>query len=257
MKKKSKYSFQSFLKPGNWYNCGVKPGAKLLLSIIIVLVFVAVYFYFMYPRSSTGASRTARVLSWIQNPEINKDWSVKAGEYCSGAPYAIPTDGFIGYLWGDSFGPGRSHQGIDIFSGEQPGKTPVVAAYSGYLTRLPEWKSAIIIRIPEDPIQPGRQIWVYYSHMADARGNSFISSEFPPGTYEVFVSTGTLLGYQGNYSGNPARPTGVHLHLSIVLDNGEGYFLNELDIENTLDPSAYFQMNLNANVNTGEVPRCQ
>src|SRR5690606_10798710 len=116
---------------------------------------------------------------------------------------------------------------------------PVVAAYAGYLTRLPDWKSTVIIRIPDDPLQPGRQIWTYYTHMADAHGNDYISPEFPPGTTERFVEAGTLLGYQGNYSGNPADPVGMHLHFSVVRDDGRGRFMNELLIENTLDPSPY------------------
>ena len=54
------------------------------------------------------------------------------------------------------------------------------------------------------------------------------------------MSAGTFLGYQGNFSGTPGNPTGVHLHFSIVMDDGEGGFLNELKIRNTLDPSPYF-----------------
>ena len=92
--------------------------------------------------------------------------------------------------------------------------------------------------------------------MADPRGNSFISSQFPPGTREVFVEAGTLLGYQGNYSGNPGNPTGVHLHFSIVQDDGNGKYRNELEIGNTLDPSHYFNLPLNAKSNAGEVPVC-
>ena len=49
---------------------------------------------------------------------------------------------------------------------------------------------------------------------------------------------------------------GVHLHFSIVLDDGNGRIRNELDITNTLDPSPYFNLNLNANTNPGEVPVC-
>jgi polysaccharide pyruvyl transferase WcaK-like protein len=39
---------------------------------------------------------------------------------------------------------------------------------------------------------------------------------------------------------------GVHLHFSIVRDDGSGKYLNELEINNTLDPSLYFGLNLNA-----------
>jgi hypothetical protein len=127
----------------------------------------------------------------------------------------------------------------------------------GYLTRLPEWKSSLIIRIPDDPLQPGRQIWLYYTHMADPGGTSLIDSRFSPGADEIPVKAGDLLGYQGNFSGTPGAPTGVHLHFSIVLDDGMGHFKNELEIQNTLDPSPYLGMKLNAHFNTGEVPACQ
>ena len=129
--------------------------------------------------------------------------------------------------------------------------TPVYAAYPGYVTRQADWKSTVIIRIPSDPFQPGRQIWTYYTHMADLQGYSFISDQFPPGTSEVYVDAGTLLGYQGNYSGMPGNPTGVHLHFSIVLDDGQGKYLNELAIGNTLDPSPYLGISLNAAFNNG------
>jgi murein DD-endopeptidase MepM/ murein hydrolase activator NlpD len=93
--------------------------------------------------------------------------------------------------------------------------------------------------------------------MADSSGNSFISSAFPPGTSEVYVEAGTLLGYQGNYSGDPGNPTGVHLHISIVKDDGFGNFMNELDISNTYDPSPYLGLPLNANVNPDTIPVCE
>lgn len=168
----------------------------------------------------------------------------------------LPTDGLIGFVWGDSFRPGHTHQGLDIFGPTGPnglGQTPVVAAYDGYLTRLPEWRSAVIQRVPSDPLQPGRTIWLYYTHMADADGRSYIRDEFPPGTQEAFVPAGTLLGYQGNYSADPNNPVGMHLHFSIVLDDGSGKFRNELEIANTLDPSPYLGLEVNA-ARVGRLP---
>ena len=180
-----------------------------------------------------------------------------AGTKCGSAPFIFPTDGLAGFIWDDSFRPGHRHQGIDIFSGTKPGLTPVVAAYPGYLTRQPDWKSTVIIRVPDDPLQPGRQVWIYYTHMADSQGNSFIAAEFPAGTSEVFVEAGTFLGYQGNFSGEPGNPVGVHLHISIVKDDGFGKFTNELEIENTYDPSPYFGLSLNAHENTDTIPVCE
>ena len=92
--------------------------------------------------------------------------------------------------------------------------------------------------------------------MADEQGRSFISTQFPPGTQEVYVDAGTVLGYQGNYSGDPNNPVGVHLHFSIVQDDGAGQFMNELKIQNTLDPSPYFGLELNAKRSQDAVPLC-
>jgi peptidoglycan LD-endopeptidase LytH len=235
----------------------MKTFLRVILSLGIIILIVFTYFYFNRPDWLDNSGRGGRVREWIKNPGANPTWFVPLGQHCPDAPFQFPTDGYPGYLWDDSFKIGNRHQGIDIFAATPIGLTRVVAAYDGYLTRFPDWKSAVIIRIPSDPLQPGRQIWTYYAHMADEKGNSFISSEFPQGTSEVFVKEGTFLGYQGDYSGDPQNPVGVHLHFSIVLDDGSGHFLNELKIDNTLDPSPYFGMNLNGKENQGEIPTCQ
>lgn len=226
-----------------------------LLSAGLIAAMVAGYFLFLDPtRKNNG---TTYVLRWMRDPQAHPDWSIDALETCGEAPFLLPTSGLIGYLWDDSFKIGQRYQGIDIFAGSEAGVTPVYAAYDGYLTRQSDWKSSVIIRIPSDPLQPGRQIWTYYTHLADANGNSFIAPEFPAGTSERFVKAGTLLGYQGNYSGQAGSPVGVHLHFSIVKDNGSGSFLNELQITNTIDPSPYFGLTLNKN-NQPEFPiTCQ
>lgn len=201
--------------------------------------------------------RTRKVFEFLRNPETHADERVTSLAHCGDAPFIFPTDGLIGFLWDDSFRIGHQHQGIDIFSGTEVGVTPVYAAYGGYLFRFSDWKASVIIRIPSDPLRPERQIWTYYTHMADASGNSFIVAAFPPGSAETFVPAGTLLGYQGNYSGTLDNPTGVHLHFSIVQDNGQGKFLNELEITNTLDPSPYFGLLLNGRENRDEIPVCR
>jgi len=228
----------------------------LALSVLFVAALVSGYF--LYRKFTTDGIRSVKVLAWLKNPGAHADWTVSAGERCGDAPFIIPSDGLIGYLWDDSFRINHRHQGIDIFGGEEPGKTPVLAAYTGYLTRLPDWKSSLIIRIPQDPLYSQRQIWIYYTHLADANGASFIAPEFPIGASEIYVEAGTLLGYQGNFSGESGNPTGVHLHFSIVLDDpsNPGRFLNELEINNTLDPSPYFGLPLNANTNKGSIPVC-
>lgn len=165
---------------------------------------------------------------------------------CTAAPFVMPTAGWVGILYGDTILGTVNHSGLDIFGLAGNGVTPVYAAYDGYVTRLPEWVSAVIIRHPQDPLMPGRQIWTYYTHMGDESGHSYIIDQIPPGTVELPVKQGTLLGYQGDFNGQSWRPIDTHLHFSIVLDDGKGRFLNETDRANTLDPSPYLGMRLNA-----------
>lgn len=182
------------------------------------------------------------------DPALRDDLVTVQRSRCPGAPFILPADGFIGLLYEDPRGPYSSrspHQGIDIFSNTEPGITPVYAAYDGYVTREDGWRSALIMRIPQDPQEPERQIWLYYTHMADQNGRSFIVDAFPPGTQELFVEQGTLLGYTGNYNGNSPRGVWVHLHFSMVKDDGHGRYANELQFENTLDPSPYLGMAVN------------
>lgn len=203
-----------------------------------------------------SAGRLPRLRAYLSDPAAHPDWQIEGGTRCPGAPFLLPTDGLVGFGYDDAFYLGHRHQGFDIFGPTGLGETPVVAAYAGYLTRLPEWISTVIIRIPADPLDPTRQIWTYYTHMADPNGRPYISAAFPPGTSEVYVDAGTLLGYQGNYSGDPAAPTGMHLHFSIVRDDGEGRFLNELEIGNTFDPSPYLGVPANRAADWSAPPEC-
>jgi len=228
---------------------------KKLIGLIVIGILAGLgIFLFQSLRSS--AARSPYVWTYLNKPADNQEYVIAAGTRCAGAPFIFPTTGMIGYLWDDSFRAGHRHQGIDIFAGTDVGVTPVISVYPGYLTRLPEWRSSVIVRVPDDPLNPGTQIWLYYTHMADAVGNSFVSTEFPIGTSEQYIEAGTFLGYQGNYSGDPNNPVGVHLHFSVVRDDGLGRFTNELDINNTFDPSAYLGLALNANTNPGGIPTC-
>jgi len=230
------------------------PQKKLIPVLVIGLLAGLGIFIFRQFRSSSA--RSPYVWAYLNQPSAHQEFVIQAGARCGDAPFIFPTTGMVGYLWDDSFQSGHRHQGIDIFAGTDVDITPVIAAYPGYLTRLPEWKSSVIVRVPSDPLNPGRQIWLYYTHMADPNGSSFISAEFPPGTIEQYIEAGTLLGSQGNFSGDPNNPVGVHLHFSIVRDDGSGHFENELDIANTYDPSAYLGLALNAQQNGDQIPVC-
>ena len=200
--------------------------------------------------------RLARLREYLADPAAHTAWQLQAGERCGEAPFIFPTTGYLGFGYGDSWQLGRQHTGYDIFGPPGVGQTPVIAAYPGYLTRRADWKSTVIIRLPDDPLQPGRQIWTYYTHMADAAGRSLVDAAFPPGTTERWVAAGTELGRQGDYSGDPGNPVGLHLHFSIVRADGQGGFLNELKIENTLDPSPYFGLRAGVYADWSQPIRC-
>ena len=223
--------------------------------VIVVIGAIGVYLVYRY-YLSPSSSRWGQYQSFLQNPAGLREATLKPGQRCGDAPFAFPTSGVIFGLWDQSYRPGHKHSGLDIFGGTEPGETPVYAAYPGYLTRQPDWVSTVIIRIPDDPLHPGRQIWTYYTHMASNEGVSFIVDDFPPGSEEVYVEAGTLLGYQGNFSGDPLNPTGMHLHFSVVKDDGKGVYLNELEIRNTYDPSPYFYLPVNHKNNPNSFPVC-
>jgi len=146
---------------------------KRMAWVILIGLLIGVAICFLFIRRPGQTERDLRVVEWINHPSAHPDWAIQARQRCGTAPFLFPTTGYVGYLWGDTF-------------------------------------------------QPGRQIWTYYTHMADPSGNSHISSQFPPGTTELFIPAGTLLGYQGNYSGLADNPVGVHLNFSIVKDDGSG-----------------------------------
>jgi hypothetical protein len=229
---------------------------RKLVGVLVIGLLLGLVFYLVY-EFRTAAARTPYVVGFINNPAGSQKLVLQAGSRCGTAPFIFPTTGLIGYLWDDMFNAGHRHQGIDVFAGTDVDVTPVISAYPGYLTRLPEWKSSVIVRVPSDPLNPGNQIWLYYTHMADAGGNSFVDANFPPGTEEQYINAGVVLGRQGNYSGDPNNPVGVHLHFSVVRDDGLGRFKNELDINNTYDPSPYLGLALNATQNTSQIPVCE
>lgn len=213
---------------------------KKSLLILIVIVLLAGG-WGSWRRLNNPRNQT--FITWSRGSQVDREALVIIQrETCPGAPFILPADGFIGLLYEDPRGPYsrfNPHQGIDIFSNTEPGVTPVYAAYDGYVTREESWRSTLIMRVPRDPLQPGRQIWLYYTHMADRDGHDFIEDVFPPGTRDLFVEQGTLLGYTGDFNGDSARTVWVHLHFSIVQDDGYGRYANELEFSNSIDPSPY------------------
>lgn len=212
-----------------------------LIALVAVLGFLGWLWWQRVGNSNPSGDVIRR---WFTDTTSRADLITQTA--CAGAPFILPSSGFIGLLYADPSGPYNiinRHTGIDIFGDGRAGEIPVLAAYDGYLSRLDDWLATVIIQ-HQDPLQPDRIIWTYYTHMASADGQtSFVAADFPPGTYGVFVEQGTLLGYQGDYGGN--RVVGLHLHFSIVTSEADGSFKNEALLENTLDPSPYLGLNVN------------
>ena len=225
----------------------------ILLFTLLVIGGAFTYWWFLLD-SPTRETLNA----WVDNRTAQSALVTSMTQPCPGAPFLLPSPGFVGFLYTDHtppYTPFNPHPGIDIFGDGEPGTVPVYAAYDGYLSRSPDWISSVIIRIPHDPLNPSREIWTYYTHMASKAGDqSYISSEFPPGTSEKFVKQGTLLGYQGLYSGTDT-PIAMHVHFSVVIDKN-GSYTNETHFNNTLDPSPYLGMNLNASNHPTIPVRC-
>jgi hypothetical protein len=166
----------------------MKESIKWFLALATMLL-LCVGFMVLYTRLSPNKFSTTPA----ENPggvELPKATGLAQ---CQSAPFVMPSAGWVGVLYGDSILGTVNHSGLDIFGLEGNGVTPVYAAYDGYATRLPEWISAVIIRHPQDPLMPGRQIWTYYTHMSDQSGQSYIIDQIPPGTVELPVNPGGLL----------------------------------------------------------------
>lgn len=219
-----------------------RPRRWIVFGLVVILLLALLLAWWW--RQGPPTAQMTRLRAWFDNPAAHADWAIAISTRCGDAPMLLPTNGYIGFGWDDSFRPGHHHSGLDIFGPDaQNGVTPIVAAYDGYLSREAGWKSTVIIRHPAFPAVPmagiaaGEQIWTYYTHMASRDGaESYVAPEFPPDTHEHFVKAGTLLGYQGNWGGSPWQLTGRHLHFSVVKSNADGSYRDERVLANTYDP---------------------
>jgi hypothetical protein len=221
---------------------------RIVLAIVFLLGLGAGAFILWYRGGGLSQSNEP-ITRWFTDPASRPGLTTSMTRLtCPDAPFILPSDGLIGLLWNDPAAPYSimsTHTGIDVFGDGEPGTVPVYAAYEGWLSRLPEWRSSVIIR-HDDPLQPGRTIWTYYTHMASRDGEqSYVADTFPPGTTDLPVQQGDLLGHQGEYAGAGRAPIGLHVHFSIVLSDDAGSFHNEAVTGNTLDPSPYLGMQLN------------
>lgn len=222
---------------------------RLLLAgmLLVVLAAGAVWLLWRTGVIGSGSSQSnVLIREFLLNPDRRAALGNDALTQCPDAPFVLPSSGMIGLMYADTAAPYsdmRQHTGIDLFGDGEPGAIPVYSVYDGWLTRRDDWLSTVILR-HDDPLQPGRRIWTYYTHMASRDGSaSYVATAFAPGTTDLFLPQGTLLGYQGEYAG-AGGAIALHLHFSIVVSDDAGAFRNESVLTNTLDPSPYFGMAL-------------
>ena len=157
-------------------------------------------------------------------------------ESCPNAPWLLPTYGLMGVQWKEG--------GLDFHGWGNEGEVPVYAVADGLLTRLPNRVDAVAILHP-DPLRPGKKVWTVYADMGGMDGvKSHVLPGFPPGTKDLPVRAGQLLGYQGKWSGRAMWPTGIHLHFAIVQAAVNDAFPEPLTPADLLDPSLYLGLAL-------------
>lgn len=150
---------------------------------------------------------------------------------CPGAPWQLPA--------GSALGVRSSGAGLDFLGWGSENTVPVYAVSDGLLTRHQEWGSALVIQ-HDDPFRPGAVVWSVYADMSNASGlEAYIAEDLPPGSIDVPVAAGQLLGYQGVWSGRPYWPAPTHLRFAVVSELTAGDYSYEIPLENALDPTLY------------------
>ncbi len=156
---------------------------------------------------------------------------------CAGSAWQLPSASPMGIKW--------QNNGLDFSSGQgQKNKIAVYAVADGLLTRQTDWFDAVAV-LHDDPLQSGSQVWTYYAGMAAANGvDSFVSQDFPPGSTNVTVKAGQLIGYQGTWSGKPLWATWTHMHFAVIKPAEKNNFPANLTHAERLDPTQYLKLAL-------------
>jgi hypothetical protein len=138
-----------------------------------------------------------------------------------------------------------SENGLNIFSWGNKNTVPVYAVADGVLLRPSDWEGAVVIQ-HDDPLNPGEKVWTVYADMLSASGHeSYILDNFPPGSTEIPVNAGQLLGYQGEWSGRIYWPMPAHLRFAAVKEIPTSIMMNDDVFKNAVDPTPYLGISLN------------
>ncbi|OGO17746.1 MAG: hypothetical protein A2Z14_06700 [Chloroflexi bacterium RBG_16_48_8] len=93
---------------------------SLWFVVLVLIVFLMVAGYLLFREYARTGVHFVRLRQYWADPERYSQWGFRVGDRCGGAPFLIPTDGFVAFFWGDRYSSGKKHQGVDIFSPEGP-----------------------------------------------------------------------------------------------------------------------------------------
>jgi hypothetical protein len=177
----------------------------------------------------------------VLKPVIPMTGTLSSPVKCPGAHWRLPTQGDIGVKWKDGY--------LDFLGWGNEGEVPVYAVADGLLSRRTDWIDTLVIK-HEDPKNSGEGLWSYYSHMVTSNGKtSYIHPDFPPGSVDIPVHSGQLIGYQSRWGGRPLQATWLHLHFALLKNSELPVSFEEINPERLINPAVYFGINLNTNGN--------
>jgi hypothetical protein len=157
--------------------------------------------------------------------------------FCLNASWKMPTSSAFGAQWREN--------GLNIFGWGSKNTVPVYAVADGLLTRYSDWDGTVAIR-HDDPLNPGGEVWSIYTDMISASGfESYIDKSLPPGSEDLPVKAGQLLGYQGEWSGRIYWPMPAHLGFAVVDEISSSVVGIDEVFKNAVDPRPYLGIVLN------------
>jgi len=156
-----------------------------------------------------------RADSLVFQPKDFENFRYPKNLQCPGAQWKLPTQADMGLMW-------YNRQLLMLGDGRE-GEVPVFAIADGRLYQFSEWHNSVAIQ-HQDPRDPAKKIWSFYSSLAPAQGNHqpFIEEAFINAN-GVAVKAGDLIGYQGRWLG-PNQTTWVHLRFALIPSESDGTF---------------------------------
>jgi hypothetical protein len=105
------------------------PRRRLFYSLVPLLLIALLAGIVMRSRLGIGSPTAETLRAWFRAPEVRPTLISRLATPCPNAPFLLPSEGFVGFLYGDPtapYTPFAPHTGIDIFGDGAPGTVPVL-----------------------------------------------------------------------------------------------------------------------------------